>query len=481
MSQNAQKDRTKRGPLAALALILLPLLALAQAADQPPAKPGKAATASDPAAQQPKSTERDVIVAIRAPEDITGAELNDRLRSALGRAGLGHGEISVTPISQDDYESFAKVIEGPDSVVPCDDLVTRSQRLRYWTVRLPGGYSTLDHMDVTYMLRNDPGAPAKTEKIEPVSRPEGKRNASARLVYRDPASRQLEFRPDPNWLLLRYELVLHEADGNTQRKQGTFFVEHYCKLMVAGYTGTARQLFEAVGDGSVVGPMPGFHPPRPLVVYIADLMHPDTPEPGRGRWMSWMGECKYQVRLSRPAGSRATGAWILFPLTKARAEAVKKELDAKYAAAELTSATTAEALRSKGMLAGYKTNTGTGDVKLTAGDDPQWCEASSDESASEDAVQQFIRSFQLVNPQDWIKEPHLADAWQVVVYVAKIRIKEPPHEIVSEVARLTRPLGASKSWYWHVQPAGCWSSAEGPFAKDKAHANEPKLGPANGH
>ena len=159
-------------------------------------------------------------------------------------------------------------------------------------------------------------------------------------------------------------------------------------------------------------------------------------------------------------------------MTKARAEAVKKELDAEYAAAKLTSATTAEALRRGNMLAGCKTNTNTGDIKLAAGDDPQWYEASSDESASEDAVPQFTRSFELVNPQDWIKEPRLAEAWQVVVYVAKIRMKEPPHEIVADVATLSRPPGTSKSWYWHVQPAGCWLAAEGPLAKGKAQANE---------
>ena len=160
MSQHAQTNQGNRGAVALLALLLLPSLALAQAAEPAPSEPSTVAAASGG---------RDVMVAVHAPEDITGAELKARLKLALEREGLGYGEISVTPISQDDYESFAKILEGDDSVAPCDDLVTRSQKSRYWAVRLPDGYSTIDHMDVTYTLRNDPSAAAKTEKIEPVS------------------------------------------------------------------------------------------------------------------------------------------------------------------------------------------------------------------------------------------------------------------------------------------------------------------------
>ena len=276
----------------------------------------------------------------------------------------------------------------------------------------------------------------------------------------------MEFRPDPNWVLQRYELVFPEADGTSFKKQGTFFEGRYCKVIVAGYTGTVRQLFDAAADPRIINNLIGFHPPKSVLMGIADLAHP-TPK-GVGEWNMIRGRLMYVGGVSMPAGSGATGAWILFPLTKVRADEVIKELNAKYGAGELTSVTTAESLRRDGKLAGCKTSTETGDVKLVASDDPRWYEVLSNGSAPADAVPLFTHNFELVNPEEWIKDARVADAWQVVVYVAKVK-KAGSDEIV-EVVKECKLEGEPKALFWHVQPASRWAAKGSPLVKEKDKA-----------
>lgn len=184
------------------------------------------------------SAERDVVIAVRVPDRFSREELETRFKLALESAQTKAELIQAKPIELETYEQikeFLTSVKAGGDLNRKGILARRSTKSNYWDIYLPDGYNQVDKLNLEYRDKGN-GTELKKAEFKPVSRAQGEKSPSERLIYLGLAPPQLELRADPKWELTRYTLHLKAWGDKPARVVTDEFVGERCfRVEIIGY------------------------------------------------------------------------------------------------------------------------------------------------------------------------------------------------------------------------------------------------------